>query len=102
MFPHLQSLVCPLFHTKFAFYANVAEQLTQLYGTSLAGVICRNSDAIAAVQRHVMKRLGDSNPILNCSEIDRFSFEPWREQTYYHPFIPMASSMSAIKVFSKH
>lgn len=76
--------------------------MSQLYGSSLAAIICRNSDAITEVQKHVMKRLSDTNPVLDCSEIDRFSFEPWREQPYRRSSVAMASQMSAIKAFTKH
>lgn len=77
------------------------DQLTQLYGTSLAAVICRNSDAITSVQKFVMKRLGENNPIIDCSEIDKFSFEPWREQPYRLVSVATSSQMSAVRVFTK-
>lgn len=56
------------------------EQLQQIFTTTLSSVICRNSDKVEFSQRYVMKRVSGTNPFLSCSEMDIFSFEPWRER----------------------
>nr|XP_036673139.1 chorion peroxidase [Drosophila suzukii]XP_036673140.1 chorion peroxidase [Drosophila suzukii]XP_036673141.1 chorion peroxidase [Drosophila suzukii] len=57
-------------------------QLAEIYKTSLAAIICRNSDGINRVREHVMKRLSDKgNPQVNCEDLEgfHFNFEPWSE-----------------------
>ncbi|XP_016959897.1 chorion peroxidase isoform X2 [Drosophila biarmipes] len=57
-------------------------QLAEIYKTSLAAIICRNSDGITTVRKHVMQRLHDKgNPQVNCQDLEgfNFNFEPWSE-----------------------
>lgn len=42
-------------------------------------VICRNSDHVEYSQRYVMKKVTKTNPLEKCSDLEKFSFEPWRE-----------------------
>lgn len=71
------------------------EQLNQIYRTSLAGIICRNSDAVDTVQRNVMKRIERDNPIVSCSEIDTFSIDAWAEEPYRR--VAMQSGVSSVR-----
>lgn len=54
--------------------------MNQIYNTTLAGIICRNSDAVDESQKYVMRKITESNEVLPCSTIDTFSVEPWKEQ----------------------
>lgn len=56
------------------------KQLNEIYDTTLAAIICRNSDAVNESQRYVMRKAGDGNEILNCSSLDTFNFIPWKEK----------------------
>lgn len=55
-------------------------QLKEIYGTSLASVLCRNSDEVTESQPRVMRTVDDSNSIVACADLDTFQFEPWREK----------------------
>nr|CAH7737940.1 unnamed protein product [Callosobruchus chinensis] len=52
-----------------------AEQLRQIRKTSLANIICDNSDDL-----DVMEQLGKKNKYVNCSEIDRPNLSAWKEK----------------------
>lgn len=82
----------------------VLDQLNQLYGTSLAAIICRNSDGLDHIQRNVMKRIEQNNPMVSCSEIDKFSLDPWTELPYRRDFVSVqtGSQMSFIRTMSKN
>ncbi|KAH8419210.1 hypothetical protein KR222_010706 [Zaprionus bogoriensis] len=57
-------------------------QLAEIYKSSLAAVICRNSDGIRRVRQHVMERHSTAgNRYVNCVELEGFdfNFEPWSE-----------------------
>lgn len=69
-----------------------SEQQAQIYGTTLAAIICRNSDAVGTVQRWVMKRIERDNPIVSCSEIDTFSLNAWTEEPYRQNFVSVQTS----------
>lgn len=56
------------------------DQLNEIYDTTLAAIICRNSDAVNESQKYVMRKAGDDNEILNCNHIDTFNFAPWKEK----------------------
>lgn len=72
------------------------DQLTQIYGTTLAAVICRNSDAVDRVQKFVMRRIEViNNPMVSCSEIDTFSFDAWTEQPYHRNFVSLQTGPQA-------
>lgn len=73
----------------------IVDQLTQLYGTTLAGIICRNSDGLNTVQRYVMKRIEGDNPMISCSEIDTFSFDPWTEVPYRRDYVSVQTGSQA-------
>lgn len=73
----------------------ILDQLSQLYSTSLAGVICRNSDGLNSVQRYVMKRIERDNPMISCSEIDTFSFDPWTEVPYRRNLVSVQTGSQA-------
>lgn len=60
----------------------MAAQLAEIYNTSLAAIICRNSDGITRVRQHVMQRLREEgNPQMDCQDIKGFHFDlgPWSE-----------------------
>lgn len=69
-----------------------SEQLAQIYGTTLAAIICRNSDSVDIVQRWVMRRIGQQNPMVSCREIDTFSFDAWTEEPYRRNFVSVQTS----------
>lgn len=72
------------------------DQLTQIYGTSLAAIICRNSDAVDRVQKFVMRRVENrNNPMVSCSEIDTFSLDPWTEAPYHRDFVSLKTGPQA-------
>ncbi|XP_017874556.1 PREDICTED: chorion peroxidase [Drosophila arizonae] len=57
-------------------------QLAEIYKTSLAAIICRNSDDIRRVRQHLMERQRlDGNPYVNCVDLEGydFDFRPWSE-----------------------
>ncbi|ALC47780.1 cd, partial [Drosophila busckii] len=57
-------------------------QLAEIYKTSLAAIVCRNSDNIQRVREHLMERHRvDGNSYFNCQELPgyAFDFEPWSE-----------------------
>lgn len=58
----------------------MAEQLDEIYNTTLAAIICRNSDAVVESQRFVMRKVSDTNRLMPCNAIDTFNFEAWRER----------------------
>lgn len=55
-------------------------QLDQLYNSTLAAVICRNSDAVEYSQPFVMRKIGANNEIVSCSRLDTFDFTPWQSR----------------------
>ncbi|EDV94536.1 chorion peroxidase [Drosophila grimshawi] len=57
-------------------------QLDEIYKSSLAAIICRNSDNIQQVRPHLMERQqGDDNRHVNCTNLEgfQFDFQPWSE-----------------------
>lgn len=59
-----------------------AAQLEEIYKSSLAAIICRNSDGILHVRQHVMeRRRRNGNRDVDCVELEgfEFNFEPWSE-----------------------
>lgn len=72
------------------------DQLTQIYGTTLSAIICRNSDAVDRVQKLVMRRIESrNNPMVSCSGIDTFSLEPWTEPPYHRDFVSIQTGPQA-------
>lgn len=67
-------------HDLLIIFHYISEQLNEIYDTTLAGVICRNSDAVTQSQKYVMRKVSENNEIVNCDTIDTFNFEPWKEQ----------------------
>lgn len=55
------------------------QQLQQLFTTTLAGVICKNSDTVTNSQKYVMHVVSLDNPIVDCIELDTFDFIAWKE-----------------------
>lgn len=53
------------------------DQLKQIYNTTLASIICRNSDAVEHSQPFVMQQIRAGNEIANCQQLDTFDFSPW-------------------------
>ncbi|XP_030559078.1 chorion peroxidase [Drosophila novamexicana] len=57
-------------------------QLAEIYKTSLAAIICRNSDGIQRVRQHLMERhRANGNRYVNCVDLEgfQFNFQPWSE-----------------------
>lgn len=57
-----------------------AAQLAEIYKSSLAAIICRNSDSIHRVREHVMeRRRRNGNRDVDCVQLEgfEFNFEPW-------------------------
>ncbi len=55
----------------------VLDQLKQIYNTTLASILCRNSDAVEHSQPFVMQQIRSDNEITNCQLLDTFDFSPW-------------------------
>lgn len=68
-----------IFETIILWNSILAAQLQQIYETSLAALICRNSDAVNRSPGEVMRKVSRDNPVVDCSQLDTFSFAPWRE-----------------------
>jgi peroxidase len=62
------------------------DQLTELRGTSLAGLICRNMDDNSQLPRSAMDQMDRlTNPMVDCSgTIKHLNLEPWREKGPVH------------------
>ncbi|XP_068156160.1 chorion peroxidase [Drosophila tropicalis] len=61
-------------------------QLAEIYKTSLAAIICRNSDGITRIREHVMERQRtNGNRYINCRNLPGydFNFAPWAEAKRY-------------------
>ncbi|VEN35325.1 unnamed protein product [Callosobruchus maculatus] len=56
------------------------EQLRQIRKSSLANIICDNSDDLDVIQPKVMEQLGENNKYVNCSEIDRPNLSAWKDK----------------------
>lgn len=54
-------------------------QLKQIRETTLAAVLCRNSDDVSEAPKHVMRTITETNSQQLCSDLDTFDFGPWRE-----------------------
>lgn len=67
-------------------------QLKQIRGTTLASVLCRNSDDVSQSPKYVMRTIEETNPQVLCSDLDTFSVEPWREaaDSEMHPMVLMS------------
>ena len=57
------------------------DQLKELRKTTLAGVICKNSDDILMVSKRVLSSRLDLVP---CSSVPAMDLEKWRENRYYY------------------
>lgn len=71
--------------------------MKQIYNTTLAEIICRNSDRVNESQRYVMRKIDSLNPVLNCTELDTFQFSEWHEM----PSIKFQDDQSNVHVYSK-
>lgn len=72
------------------------DQLHQIFNTSLSSIICRNTDHVDYSQRYVMKRVSKTNPMEKCTELDTFSFEPWREAHHEMSKVSVADNESRV------
>ncbi|XP_030371156.1 chorion peroxidase [Scaptodrosophila lebanonensis] len=70
-------------------------QLAEIYKTTLAAIICRNSDGITRVRQRVMERhkLG-TNEYMDCAQLDSFDFEPWSAAKQMKPLHKMGFSQA--------
>ncbi|XP_077300740.1 peroxidasin homolog cardinal [Arctopsyche grandis] len=53
------------------------KQLNEIRKTTLAGIICRNGDALEDVQLYVMRSVGSDNPLIKCSTIPEPDLGHW-------------------------
>lgn len=51
--------------------------MKQIYNTTLASILCRNSDAVEYSQPYVMQQIRTDNEVTNCQLLDTFDFSPW-------------------------
>ncbi|XP_055389236.1 chorion peroxidase isoform X2 [Condylostylus longicornis] len=59
------------------------DQLNEIYRTTLAGIICQNSDNVVKIPKLVMQSPNNStNPYVNCTEIINFNFSPWMNEKF--------------------
>lgn len=59
------------------------DQLNEIRKTSLARIICDNSDDVDEVQPLVMEKIRADNNLIPCSAIPEPHMHPW-EETLYH------------------
>lgn len=81
------------------FLTQTTAQLRQIHGTTLAGIICRNSDAVVRAQKYVMRKVGDDNPLIECGRLDSFDFGPWRESGPHYATV-YSQAQSRVRVQS--
>lgn len=72
-------------------------QLEEIFNTTLASIICRNSDHVEYAQRYVMKKVTKTNNMEKCSDIDRFNFAPWREEKRSMTKVDVDNSESQVR-----
>lgn len=76
----------------------------------MAGIICRNSDAVEYSQPFVMRKVGSGNEIVNCRQLDQFQFKPWKSKGtsgsssqprfQNQPFIKVATEQIKVLAFA--
>lgn len=76
----------------------------------MAGIICRNSDAVQYSQPYVMRKVGKANEIVNCRQLDQFQFTPWKSRGssgtrseprfQSQPFIKVATEQMKVLTFA--
>ncbi|KAF5294860.1 hypothetical protein FQA39_LY00344 [Lamprigera yunnana] len=67
------------YENPYAPHAFTLEQLNEIRLTTLAKVICDNSDSVDQVQLHVMQRTHESNKYTPCIEIPRPDLTKWKD-----------------------
>lgn len=78
-------------------------QLKEIWKTSLAGIICQNSDGMQMVQKYVMQQKNeDSNPYVNCEKVGNFNFLPWSESYVKSLYSKVKVSYDQLKVSVKN
>lgn len=55
-------------------------QLQELRKTSLAKIICENSDGIDYIQKNVFRGESKYNPMVSCKSLPDVDFSQWREE----------------------
>lgn len=81
----------------------LSAQLREIWKTSLAGIICQNSDGVEEVQKYVMQqRNEETNPYIDCEKIKNFNFLPWSESYIKQLFAKVKVSHSQMKVIAKN
>lgn len=55
------------------------QQLTEIRKTTLANIICDNSDDLDVIQPKVMQSLGEDNDYVPCSKIDNPDLKVWKD-----------------------
>lgn len=58
------------------------KQLDELRKTSLAQIICDNSDDLDIIQPRVMESIGENNTYVSCSEIECPDLQYWKEDLH--------------------
>lgn len=79
-------------------FAKISEQLVELRKSSLAKIICDNSDQITHVQVEVMRSVGPNNPIVPCEDIQEPSFILWQENLNFNLASPTDIKSEQIKI----
>lgn len=57
-------------------------QLNEIRKTTLANVLCDNSDGLDLIQPKVMETKSDKNSYVPCSELARPNFQYWKENLH--------------------
>lgn len=55
------------------------EQLREIKKTTLAKIICDNSDSIEVIQKYVMEIMEDSNDQINCDSLEEVNLQLWSD-----------------------
>ncbi|XP_055926911.1 peroxidase-like [Argiope bruennichi] len=57
------------------------DQLSELYKSNMARIVCDNSDRITKIQKNVFKPPSTTNPVVNCEDIPQVDLSKWK--AYY-------------------
>ncbi|XP_018332236.1 peroxidasin [Agrilus planipennis] len=55
------------------------DQLASIKATTLAKILCDNSDHVKAIPKSVMKKVGKSNKYISCSDLRKTRLEYWKD-----------------------
>lgn len=63
------------------------EQLREIKKSTLARVICDNSDNVQYTQLYVMQSVDKNNPNVPCTDISSLDLNPWKDTSLHHVLV---------------